>query len=528
MPGRHRGKIHERQRHVVFVHDARLRLALGNRAEHARLIAHVRTPSLHRPNDHLTSIRRLGCLWVFREPGEESVRHRGSDSRRPGWPWPNRGDRGRIYLPDDRGRCEHLGRRQGEPRLRPGQLRQYAPTGFSLGHSTAVSGDACKEQSWYGEESLDVEAVHGMAPGADIAYVAAASCQISDMNDALQRIVDGRLADVVSGSFSFLENDIPTGYIDAVHATLVQAAIEGVGIFFSAGDRGDNLQSKNVRGVEYPASDPFVTAVGGTSAGISKDGSRLFELGWETATTTKTGGSWTPAAPGTFLAGGGGGVSKVFAQPHYQAGIVPSPISEHFGGRPGRAVPDVAAIGDPHTGYLVGQTETFSDGTTTYVEYRLGGTSLSTPLVASIVALADQMAGRPTGFANYALYRLAGTAAYYDPSSSNRATSVVDVYYLNDENSAHGYGVALRTFNQKQTIYLRTGFDDVTGLGTPNGRAFVAGLAQAPTGSATARISPASPCPERDRHRSCQEIRAGPAEPPVSARSATASSARSC
>ncbi|WP_322751859.1 MULTISPECIES: S53 family peptidase [unclassified Frankia] len=370
--------------------------------------------------------------------------------------------------------------RQGEPPFKPGQFRQYFPPDFFFGHNAAVSAGVCKEQVSYSEETLDVEAVHGMAPGADIAYVGAASCQLSDMTDALQRIVDEHLADVVSGTYSFLENEIPTGDVNAAHSTFLQAALQGIGIFFSTGDHGDNLEIKKVRGVVYPASDPFVTAVGGTSAGISQNGSRLFEFGWETATTTQTDGSWTPPPPGTFLAGGGGGVSKLFTQPRYQTGLVPFPISEYFTSKPGRTLPDVAALGDPNTGYLVGQTETSSDGTTKYIEYRLGGTSLATPLFAGITALTNQLTGHPTGFANYALYRMANTPAYYDPSSSNRATAVVDVYYTNNENPTDGYKTELRTLNQKQTIYLRTGYDDVTGLGTPNGLAFIVGLAHTP------------------------------------------------
>ncbi|WP_322748561.1 MULTISPECIES: S53 family peptidase, partial [unclassified Frankia] len=301
--------------------------------------------------------------------------------------------------------------RQHEPLLRPGQFHQYLPPAFGYGYHDPVTGDLCSEQTWYGEQTLDVEAVHGIAPGADISYVAAASCQSTDLIDAVQRVVDGRLADVVSASISFLSDDEPPGDIAAAHATFVQAAAEGIGLYFSAGDDGDNLVHTKVRQVEYPASDPLVTAVGGTTAGISETGSRLFELGWETAAATWTNGAWTPAAPGTFQDGGGGGVSTLFAQPPYQTGIVPPAVATYLGGRPGRAIPDVAMLADPTTGYLVGQTEQFSNGTVRYVEYRLGGTSLATPLFAGIVTLADQLAGRPLGFTNYTLYRMANTPA---------------------------------------------------------------------------------------------------------------------
>ena len=80
----------------------------------------------------------------------------------------------------------------------------------------------------------------------------------------------------------------------------------------------------------------------------------------------------------------------------------------------GRAVPDIAAVGDPQTGFLVGQTQTFPEGTD-YDEYRIGGTSLSSPLMAGIMALADQAAGHPHGFANPLFYAHAN--AFHDVRS---------------------------------------------------------------------------------------------------------------
>src|ERR1700675_1659463 len=86
--------------------------------------------------------------------------------------------------------------------------------------------------------------------------------------------------------------------------------------------------------------------------------------------------------------------SALFAEPSYHQGVVPSSVFSAQG-RTGRAVPDVSANGDPNAGYLVGQTQTFPDGTVKYSEYRLGGTSLSSPIMAGIMALADQASGSP-------------------------------------------------------------------------------------------------------------------------------------
>src|SRR5229473_1521033 len=86
-----------------------------------------------------------------------------------------------------------------------------------------------------------------------------------------------------------------------------------------------------------------------------------------------------------------------------------------FRRRVGRAVPDVGALGDPNTGYLIGQTQTFPDGTVTYSEYRIGGTSLSSPIMAGIMAVVNEQrhaAGKSlVGFANPLFYSEAGSGA---------------------------------------------------------------------------------------------------------------------
>src|SRR5439155_1646624 len=131
------------------------------------------------------------------------------------------------------------------------------------------------------------------------------------------------------------------------------------------------------RTVDWPASSPYVTAVGGTSLAVGASNQYLFETGWGTtrsgwnASCSKTATvTWCPTPPGTWLYGSGGGVSRLFGVPSYQVGIVPSTVFSAQG-RTGRAVPDVAALGDPNTGYLIGQTQTFPDGASHYSEYRI-------------------------------------------------------------------------------------------------------------------------------------------------------------
>jgi subtilase family serine protease len=219
-----------------------------------------------------------------------------------------------------------------------------------------------------------------------------------------------------------------------------------------------------------------VTAVGGTSLKVGAANDYLGERGWSTLRSrlAANGKSWLA---GTYQYGGGGGVSRLFAEPAYQqaAGI----DSASFGwGWTGRVVPDVSMVGDPNTGYLVGQTQTFPDGTY-YDTFRLGGTSLSSPLFAAMMALADQAAGRHHGFANPALYA-ARASAYtdvVDPATLSEA--VVRNDYVNGVDATNGISTTLRWLGYEGSlIHATPGFDDMTGLGSPDGAAFLSALSK--------------------------------------------------
>jgi subtilase family serine protease len=364
----------------------------------------------------------------------------------------------------------------GQPAFRGRQFSQIAAPSYRYGYDDAVNGDLCGEQGWYGEETLDVEAVHAMAPGASVVYAGAGSCLDSDLLTSLNKLIDGHKADIISNSWGDTGEDVDPVTLAAYHSVFVQAALEGIGVFFSSGDNGDEVDTAGTRTADYPASDSWVTAVGGTSIGIGKGNNYLFETGWGTSKSTLVADAWDPSAPGAWLYGAGGGTSQVFAQPWYQRGVVPSSISRYFGGAPGRAVPDISAIGDPNTGMLVGQTQTFPDGTEKYSEYRIGGTSLSSPILAGIEALSDQAARHPHGFANPAIYDLAGSRAVRDVVTPAQTLADVRVDYVNGVDDTDGVKVSLRTFNQTESISTAPGYDDVTGVGTPRGSRYVFGL----------------------------------------------------
>ena len=257
--------------------------------------------------------------------------------------------------------------KNGEQAFAPGQFQQISAKPYRYGYYDKVNGDLCGEQGWYGEETLDVEAVHSMAPGANVLYVAGRSCDDPDLMAALNKIVDDHLADIISDSWGGVGRADPVTQAAAagVHQTFLQAAARGHRRLFSSGDNGDERLTPAYRTADFPASHPLVTAVGGTSLAVGK-GNSSWETGWGTKKSVLTDGAWDPAPPGNYLYGAGGGTSRLFAEPFYQKGVVPSSIANYFKGGPGRAVPDIAADADPNTGMLVGQTQTFPDGTVKY------------------------------------------------------------------------------------------------------------------------------------------------------------------
>ncbi len=145
--------------------------------------------------------------------------------------------------------------RHGDGGYQAGQLTQSFPKAFTRQAQ-------CDPSGWYGEETLDVEAVHAMAPGAKIAYYASASCFDDDFLATLGKVVDDNRASLVTNSWSDLEAAETTENVAAYEQVFLQAAMQGIGFIFSSGDNGDELANSGLKQVDYPASDPYVTAVG--------------------------------------------------------------------------------------------------------------------------------------------------------------------------------------------------------------------------------------------------------------------------
>ncbi len=399
---------------------------------------------------------------------------------------------------------EYARRNQGSQQWRPGQFKEMVQRPFTRT-------EECEAPGWSGEQTLDVEAVHAMAPGAKVLYVGGKNCTVSLYN-AVEEVVDGHLANVVSDSWSNgpEEEEAETAESrEAFNHVLLMAAGTGVGVQFSSGDEGDNFIVSGSQQPSFPGTSPYATAVGGTSIEIGAQNNRLDEVGWSTGISvlcteelaqlggceSSEVGEWLPEAPGEYDYGGGGGTSNQYAEPWYQEQVVPAEIAAKAGtGELNRVVPDISMEGDPSTGMLVGETQEFADGTY-YDQYRIGGTSLSSPLFAGLMADVDQAAGGSLGFVNPLLYHLDSGApnsrAFYDILPAGKQ-AVVRNDYLNEQDASAGILTSARILGLEgateyfcpqeneetgeceaeleeapESLSAAPGFDSMTGIGSP-------------------------------------------------------------
>jgi subtilase family serine protease len=362
---------------------------------------------------------------------------------------------------------------------------------------------ACDQGSWYEEESLDVEAVHTMAPDADIDYVAAQDCTFGPLLDALTYIVDNHLADVVSDSWTGSEQGLNTSVTSVFDQVFEQGTTEGISFDFASGDCGYNDPATTCGKAEdaskiranFPTTSTWVTGVGGTSLAIGKTGNYEWETGWGDMVVPQRGKHWKKPPPGPYPAdysfGGGGGTSMQFKQPSWQAGVVPKSLSTALPGgktsaQPMREVPDVALDADPATGFLYGETVRLRDGKTGFMLSRIGGTSVACPLFAGLEADVAQTADTTQlGLVDPLLYQLAGTRAFHDITDHPLGAGT-RIALARNEWAKSGTGTGgLRTFvytlgidgSGAAALHAGKGYDDVTGLGSPTAQ-FVTDLAR--------------------------------------------------
>lgn len=354
-------------------------------------------------------------------------------------------------------------RRRGLPPLRPGQLQQISyPTAYQTPNAEPV----LRPQVWSLQSHMLMENIRATAPGADLVYLGTTSSL--DLPNGTTLAVDARLGDIVMNGWYTVGESTNPAAIAQIHQTAQQAAATGISLLFASGSIGDNSSQGRNPSPAYPANEPLVTAVGGTSLLVGRNG-RLREVGWAKTTATLVDGAWEDDPANTFR-GSGGGTSAVHAQPDYQRRAVPDRLAERSDGTRGRTVPDVAVNGDAETGIVIGLTQRFPDGVDRYAERRHASGESATAVFAGLVALANQAAGENLGFLNPALYALHGTSpgAYRDIVPAGDLGARVRTDHVDGATPAKGLRHVLKTFEAYESNVPARGYDTSSGLGAPS------------------------------------------------------------
>ncbi len=344
-------------------------------------------------------------------------------------------------------------------------------------------------RNWAIETTLDVEWVHALAPKANIALVTATDR--ASLDEAINYAVVHHLGNTISNSWSSIEILGNPAEHDRTNRILEMAAAEGINVNFATGDFGDESVRIGITAVDFPASSPFATGVGGTSLGLNPDNTIAFQTGWGnnlTRIANRVSQGSTPVDPPLhlgFQSGAGGGTSAEFAKPGFQSSL----------GGNARLVPDISMLADPFTGAEFIQTV---NGVTAVGV--VGGTSLATPLFSAVMAIAAQKAGHGLGQAAALVYSLPAGAVHdvVSPSTANNVTGTIKdaggtTSFTADQLAAPLFGNTsylsaiynspfstrwfVLTFGTDSSLTTGPGWDNVTGVGTPNGQAFVNAIA---------------------------------------------------
>ena len=356
---------------------------------------------------------------------------------------------------------------------------QLAAANYKVFSSGQAVPAVCDPKGVNVEQALDVQSTHAIAPNATIHYYDAGSCLDTPLTATLQKTVTAHQVSTISMSFGTGSDRGETAASKAAwDRPLLQASLTGISTFASSGDQGNNstlpisdTEVQGYAGVGLPASSNYTTAVGGTAIGLTSKGVQTVAAGWENryfaqanTNTTATGiTDVTFTADFLPVSGAGGGQSASYAQPSWQKGKV--------GSYTRRAVPDVSALADPATGYTIRFIDMKGGNQAVYGS--VGGTSLASPIVAAMVGLAKQKNNSKVGLAAPVFYKLAGTSAIKDINYPGKS----GVFY-NAHNDAGqvvpnvGYVVGLDA--KPENLVSAPNWDNVTGVGTPNGAAFFA------------------------------------------------------
>jgi subtilase family serine protease len=327
------------------------------------------------------------------------------------------------------------------------------------------------------EVELDIDVIAGMAPHLGQILVYNTPNSTANANDTYQRIANDDAASVVSTSWGNCEQNRSTATLNARNAIFQQMAAQGQSMFAAAGDNGsEDCQSGtflNSLAVDDPASQPYVTAVGGTTLTVNSANAYSGESVWNEY--YRSGGA------------GGGGVSAVWPKPAYQHG--PGIDFNTF-----RRVPDISADADPYAGYTVyvaDATDCPQLNGTPNCFAPFGGTSASAPFWAAMTALTNQALARKglphVGFLNPLLYPFLPNVSAYStlsPFPFHDVTGGDNCY-----KPASGCG----TPASGRGLYpALVGYDHATGIGSMNAGALVTALSPPVVSSLSVRSGSAA------------------------------------
>jgi subtilase family serine protease len=341
------------------------------------------------------------------------------------------------------------------------------------------------------EINIDVEWSHAIAPGANIDLVVPPSASFSDVDSAEFYAVINDLGGVISGSYGSEEYYDAPAELQTESLINEIAAAQGIAANFSTGDEGDftfDEPQYNPASVSAPADSPYATGVGGISLALKANGTIAWQGGWGTNLTPiiSEGLVYDPPTEFSFFNyGSGGGPSAVFSKPAFQSSLSGST----------RQLPDISWLADPFTGGVIVISEPFQSPSQVYEVY--GGTSLACPMFSALWAIANQAAGAPLGQAAPYLYTLPASAIL-DVTPVTSATNVTATYKESAtvtesydavelagplENTTEFVSAIWNYPLYQDTVYILmfgtdsglatgVGWDNVTGVGVPNGEAF--------------------------------------------------------
>ena len=257
-------------------------------------------------------------------------------------------------------------------------------------------------------------------------------CQDADLDEAMNTIVDnGARPDHQQLLRRARASRAAPTESAAEHQTFLQAAAEGIGVLFSSGDNGDELAATGTRAGRLPGLRPAGHRGRRHGLAVAKATATASRGLGHRQVRARPDGAWSAAARALPLRRWRRHQPAV-RPARYQKGVVPASIANYFGQGPHRAVPDVAMVGDPNTGLLVGQTPDLPRRHVTTASTASAAPACPRPLFAGLVAVADQVAGGPLGLRQPAALRLAGTPAFRDVDHGRKVTTgVVRVDFVN-------------------------------------------------------------------------------------------------